>query len=390
MLDAPAPAALRVSSRPGLARLASARALALGLLLASACSETAPVSPPVGGGGGGSSVSGAAASGAAVVVDAGSAGAPLGGAAGGLPTGEAGSGGNGPPAGAAGLGGDALGGRPPVDLPRTCVPARPHAAGTTTVNLTFDGKARDYLVHVPPAYDGTKPLPMVVDLHGYTSWASEQLERTKWGELADSEGFIVLEPNGTLEGDGERRSWNVKLCCGVAQQQAVNDVGFIRHLVQKVESELCVDNKRVYATGHSNGAAMTFALACEAADLFAAVAPVSGATLQPTACHPARSIPVAMIRSKDDGAVPYQGKPDWQSAADDLALWRALNGCEATPVVASQNGVCQNYTQCDAGTNVMLCSPRGSHAFFYKPDENPDHLLVPDTAWPFFQQFSLP
>jgi len=135
---------------------------------------------------------------------------------------------------------------------------------------------------------------------------------------------------------------------------------------------------------------MTFALACEAADLFAAVAPVSGATLQPTTCQPARPIPVAMIRSKDDDAVPYQGKPDWQSAADDLALWQGLNGCVSTPVVASQNGVCQNYTQCDSGTNVMLCSPRGSHAFFYKPDENPDQLLVPDTAWPFFKQFSLP
>lgn len=391
MSSVPAKCARGGSLSPRLGQVASARAWALCVLLASACSEGAPVSPQAGGAGG-SSVSGAASSGAAAGVDASSAGAQLGGAAGSGAQlgGAAGNAGGVAPAGSGGSGGDAQAGAPPANAPRTCVPARPHDAGTTTVKLTFDGKARDYVVHVPPAYDGAKALPMVVDFHGYTSWATEQLERTKWGELADSEGFIVLEPDGTLEGNGESRSWNVELCCGVAQQQAVNDVGFIRHLVGQLESELCVDPKRVYATGHSNGAAMTFLLACQAADLFAAVAPVCGATLQPMACHPARPIAVAMIRAKGDDAVPYQGKPDWQSAAADFALWQGLNQCATTPLDATLNGVCESYTECAAGTSVMLCSPRGGHGFFYRPEENLDHLLVPDTAWPFFKQFSLP
>jgi polyhydroxybutyrate depolymerase len=268
--------------------------------------------------------------------------------------------------------------------PIACTPKKPHAAGDSTVNLDHGGLKRDYVLHVPTGYDGSKRLPVVVDLHGYTSYATEQLARTRWGDMADKEGFLVVEP------DGVDRSWNVKVCCGTAQKNNVDDVGFIRTVVTRVESDLCVDDKRVYASGHSNGAAMTFLLACEAADIFAAVAPVCGATNQPDSCHPTRPIPIAMIRAKNDGAVPYQGKPDWESAQADLAKWQELDHCAPTPVVASHAGVCQTNTQCAAGTNVMLCSPRGDHLFFFTPSDNPDNLLVPDTVWPFFAAFALP
>ncbi len=237
-------------------------------------------------------------------------------------------------------------------------------------------------------YDGSKRAALVIDLHGYTSWASEQADRSKWGAKADSEGFILVDP------DGVDMSWNAGICCGNAQTSNVDDVAFMREVVARVSTSLCVDPKRVYLSGHSNGGLMTFALGCQAADLFAAIAPVAGVTPDPSSCHPSRPVPVAMIRALQDGTVPYEGRGSgvsrFQSAQEDLDTWKALNQCADAPVVASHDGVCQTYTQCAAGTEVELCSPRGDHLFFFADASgNPDNLLVPDTAWDFFSRHSL-
>jgi hypothetical protein len=92
--------------------------------------------------------------------------------------------------------------------------------------------------------------------------------------------------------------------------------------------------------------------------------------------------------------VPYDGKGSgatrFQSAQEDFDTWKGLDQCSNTPLVASHNGVCQTYTQCAAGTEVELCSPRGDHLFFFADAAgNPDNLLVPDTAWEFFSRHSL-
>ena len=121
-----------------------------------------------------------------------------------------------------------------------------------------------------------KPLPVVFDLHGWTINPRTQLGKTKWAEKADKEGFIVVAPDGA---DGMDQSWNVKgVCCGDAKKAMLEDVRFVRDIVTKLKTDLCIDERRVYASGHSTGAAMTLNLGCEAADIFAAVAPVCGAT----------------------------------------------------------------------------------------------------------------
>jgi polyhydroxybutyrate depolymerase len=290
-------------------------------------------------GGGGSSVGGAAGGTNAVAGSAGQGGAPNGGA------------GGGPAAGA-------------------CTPARPHAMGTSTVMLQSGGTNRSYLLHIPPGYDGTKPLPLVFDVHGYTSFASEQLMRSKWDKMADKEGFVLIDP------DGVNKSWNAGSCCGGNQQ---DDVGFFRAMVKKATEELCIDSKRVYVSGHSNGGAMTYRLACEAADIFAAVAPVCG-WLTVSKCEPVRPIPVLAIRGLNDTTVKID------TADGDIDEWLSNDKCARDNVTSS--GVCKTYTSCAADTQVMDCRPRGNHNFFYA--SNPDNYLVPDNAWPFFKQFSLP
>lgn len=275
--------------------------------------------------------------------------------------GTAGGGGAAGSGGAAGGGGSASG---------PCSPARPHAPGTSTVNLQSGGTSRSYLLHIPPGYDGTKPLPLVFDVHGYTSFASEQLMRSKWDKMADKEGFILIDP------DGVNKSWNAGSCCGGNKQ---DDVKFFRDMVAKATADLCVDSKRVYVSGHSNGGAMTYRLACEAADIFAAVAPVCG-WMTVSSCNPARPIPVLAIRGKNDTTVTID------TADSDIDKWLSNDKCAEDQTMSS--GVCKAYTSCAAGTQVMDCRPRGNHNFFYA--SNPDNYLVPDNAWPFFKQFSLP
>jgi polyhydroxybutyrate depolymerase len=270
----------------------------------------------------------------------------------------------------------------------SCSPAKAHAAGDSTETFEFGGLSRDYVVHVPVGYNGGKRVPLVIDLHGYTSWATEQATRTKWGAKADAEGFIVVDP------DGVEKSWDATICCGTALSSKIDDVAFMREVVARVSTAFCIDPKRVYLSGHSNGAMMTFVLGCQAADIFAAIAPVAGVTPAPSTCHPTRPVPVAMIRALQDGTVPYDGKGTgatrFQSAQEDFDTWKALDQCANSPLVASHNGVCQTYTHCAAGTEVELCSPRGDHLFFFaNAAGNPDNLLVPDTAWEFFSRHSL-
>jgi polyhydroxybutyrate depolymerase len=252
-----------------------------------------------------------------------------------------------------------------------CSPARPHAAGTSTVNLQSGGTNRSYLLHIPPGYDGAKPLALVFDVHGYTSFASEQLMRSKWDKMADKEGFVVIDP------DGVNKSWNAGGCCGGNKQ---DDVKFFRDMVTKATAELCIDSKRVYVSGHSNGGMMTYALACEAADIFAAVAPVCGILMSPGPCQPSRPIPVLAIRGLNDGTVTIN------TADADIDAWLSNDKCAKEQVTSS--GVCKTYKSCAAAAQVMDCRPRGDHNFFYA--DNPDNYLVPDNAWPFFKQFSLP
>ena len=251
------------------------------------------------------------------------------------------------------------------------MPARPHEAGSKTVTLQSGGTNRSYILHVPPGYDGAKPLPLVFDIHGYTSFASEQLERSKWDEMADKEGFVLIAP------DGVNMSWNAGNCCGGNKQ---DDVSFFRAMVEKTSAELCIDSKRVYVSGHSNGGAMTYRLACEAADIIAAVAPVCGGMFMAIDnCNPSRPIPVMAIRATGDSTVRID------SADDDVEEWLSNDQCDKNAVTSS--GVCKTYESCSAGTKVMDCRPPGNHGFFYAQS---NEFLVPDQAWPFFKQFSLP
>ena len=277
-------------------------------------------------------------------------------------------------------------------LATLCLPAASLAAGLPAGDhertLAFGGFERSYLLHVPPRYEGAA-VPLVVDLHGFTSNAVQQRAISGMAAVADAKGFLVVYPNGV------RNAWNAKLCCG---NPDVDDVAFLRAVIDAVAAETPVDRRRIYATGLSNGGAMSHRLACDAADIFAAAAPMAFplADLPATGCQPSRSIPVLTVMGLTDVLVRYEGGP-FSSAAETFTYWRDVNGCgRGTPEVRDARGRsrCEIDTSCAGGVAVGLCSVTArafpgtsfdGHLLYL----NDDYVLA-EVAWDFLSQFRLP
>jgi polyhydroxybutyrate depolymerase len=244
--------------------------------------------------------------------------------------------------------------------------------------LQHGGQQRQYIVHVPSNYDGHKAVPLVLDFHGWTSMADREEGASGWREKSDAVGFIAVYPIGL--GD----SWNGgALCCGTSQSSGVDDEGFALAVVNKMKADACIDPKRVYVTGISNGGAMSHLLACRHADVFAAAAPVSMGN-GTTPCNPSRPISVVMVRGVMDELVAYTGGI-FPSAKADFDMWKSIDGCTGSPMTTHQ--FCETHTGCKAGVEVTLCSlPNGVHNVYQDKAE----LSVADVAWEAFERQLLP
>jgi len=243
------------------------------------------------------------------------------------------------------------------------------AGGDPTVTLEYANLDRSYLLHLPNPLPATPP-PVVVVLHGGGGNAESAAKMTGFDAEADKEGFIAVYPNGTDESrplmnlfGKSFRTWNAGGCCGFARDNAIDDVGFIRAVVTAVIKDNGADPKRVYATGISNGGMMAYRLACEASDVFAAVAPVS-AIQDVQDCKPAHPVAIFHIHGEKDENVPIdggvgkkaldqegkQGRPPVQQSID---FWVKRDGCSVT-VRSQEPGVDMvNYAGCEAGTEVQ-------------------------------------
>lgn len=222
--------------------------------------------------------------------------------------------------------------------------------------IQHDGATRTYDVLVPLGA-AAAVSPLVVDLHGFTSDSAQQRGISGWNAIGAESDVVVVWPNGL------NNSWNGGTCCGQSVTDDVDDVGFIRALVAEIQTQAQIDPGRIYVTGLSNGGAMTQRLACEAADLFAAAAPMAFPTPFDdfaAECNASESIPVLSFMGFVDVLVPYSG------AAPSFAEWRDENGCDAlgpAPETSETWGGsdCQIDTSCsEPGVEVGLCSVTGS------------------------------
>ena len=231
------------------------------------------------------------------------------------------------------------------------------------------GLRRSYVLHLPRGDESRSPLPLVVALHGGGGNARASARQTGFDDEADRDGFVVVHPNGT----GETRpllnamgkglfTWNAGTCCGYAKEHGVDDVAFIRAVVRDVERRVAIDGRRVYATGTSNGGMMSYRLACEASDLFAAIGVVAGAqTVAP--CRPAHPVSLIHFHGMADENVPFAGgvgRNAWDKAPkppvmDAIEFWARTDGCRSA-AERSKNGVVETvrFTGCREGTEVVL------------------------------------
>ncbi len=258
-----------------------------------------------------------------------------------------------------------------------CV-AKQGVPGTFERTLESGGLTRTYLLHVPESYDGTQAVPLVLNFHGLLKSGSYQQDYTGMSDKADDEGFIVAYP------DGIESSWNAGFCCPPASTLNIDDVGFARDLVAAISQEFCIDPARVYATGSSNGGMLSHRLGCEAADVFAAVAPAS-AYLAVDDCAPERPVPVIQTQGTADPVVPY-----WTAKASN-EFWADNNQCStSTPYYHQGGATCYAYDGCAQDATVAFCEVRGMGHTWPNDDEGVDWIDATDMFWDFFVAHPMP
>lgn len=253
------------------------------------------------------------------------------------------------------------------------IPTNPVANSTADGNhshtIKTDDGTREYVVHIPKGYDETKPYPVLLAFHGGFGNA-EQFERSSGlSEVANERGFIVVYGQGLSFGLLQAPVWNAGACCGQARENLrdIDDVSYVRAVVEDVKKRYRIDENQVYATGMSNGGMLTQRLACEAADLLAGAASVAG-TIAISDCNPARPIPILIIHGTEDENVPYEGgqgseavnRTSYISIEQEFSDWGERNHCSSVPaatqvVPRSDEGKSverQAYSDCAAAVEL--------------------------------------
>jgi polyhydroxybutyrate depolymerase len=290
----------------------------------------------------------------------------------------------------------------------------PEAAEVTNEsnNLGVSGTTRNYLLTTPPPRQ--RPVPLVVDFHGYGEGARTESLTTQFGALGQRDGFIVVFPNGT----GTPIAWDTSTKPGNP------DVHFVTELLDHLEATQCIDESRVYATGLSQGAFMTSTMACVMSARFAAVAPVAGVQLsQP--CPTTRPVPILAFHGTADPILHFNGGIGRKVLADDIHArphplpklakprlfgpgypahvhaWAVKDGCGTTPTDTTlATHVIHRVYPCPAGVAVEFdIILGGGHSWPGSSVSAEIALFVGPTTmkinatsliWSFFERFHLP
>ncbi len=192
--------------------------------------------------------------------------------------------------------------------------------------VIVDQTLRTYLVHLPAGEEMTPELPLVINMHGFGSNATEQAAYSRFNILSDFNKFIVVYPEG-LEAEvpnlGSGQHWNSYF------QTGVDDVAFINEIIDLMWNEYTIDVSRVYAAGMSNGGFMAYTLACELSDRFAAISSITGSMINEAfgQCEPQRAVPVLQFHGTEDMIVPYEGNELVAPIEDVMTFWVENNGC---------------------------------------------------------------
>jgi polyhydroxybutyrate depolymerase len=303
---------------------------------------------------------GTGAGGSAGVASGGTAGTASGGTA------AAAGGAAGSSTGGAGVGGAATGGTAGAGAGGAagsgtdCPTSQSLPVGDHTYKImSANGLAYEYILTVPKTVAPGKKAPVNVVWHALSSSPEETRSLTNIDASAEAAGMITIFPRSP------DASWDAGSCCTtIVNGKRRDETVFAKELVKDFESKVCVDTKRIYTSGFSNGGMLSQLLACKMADVFAAAAPMGSTLTIPVAeCMPSRPIPILMINGTADPLVGYTatafagGIPVPQAFQN----WATLDMCTGMPMTTLQMGkaTCNTYAQCAAGTQVTLCAVDG-------------------------------
>ncbi len=203
--------------------------------------------------------------------------------------------------------------------------------------IDVDGLKRNYFMVFPKNYNKeiNKKYPVIIVLHGFTRNGSSIEKNSSISQKANEEGFIAIYPDGyTGKSKLAIRSWNAGNCCGFSVKNKVDDVKFISNLIDKVIAENHADKNKIYVTGSSNGAMMSYRIACELSRKVAAIATVSGGMVMgDLPCNASRTVPILHIHSINDKIVPYNGGKGalgklFPTVMDGINKWQTINKCD--------------------------------------------------------------
>jgi polyhydroxybutyrate depolymerase len=286
-------------------------------------------------------------------------------------------------------------------------------------SFKHDGLRRTFKIHLPSYYNKTVRSPLIIALHGRGGNGASMILITRNGfnKLADKEGFIVVYP------DGIELNWNDGRTDEKANDRAhrenIDDVGFISALIDFMAKKYNIDSKRVYVTGISNGAMMSYRLACELSQKITAIAPVDGSipSMLISGCLPSGSISVLAINNVNDPLVPFEGGEIYAglrkvnlgkviSVNESIEFWVNRNKCSNDPVVTEEPDkdpldgtrvIKKQYISGIDGTEVVLYAiDGGGHTwpggFQYEPEgiigKTSRDIDAIEVIWSFFKMHS--
>lgn len=273
-------------------------------------------------------------------------------------------------------------------------------AGNSIRKLHHKGFERSYILHKPPGHDPTRPTAVVLVFHGGGGNAEQVARQTGFNIQADQAGFLVAYPNGTGRWRDKLLTWNGGRCCGYAQKENVDDVGFVRAVIADLQRIAAVDTQRIYATGISNGGILSYRLACEASDLIAAIGPVAG-TQNLSRCEPKQPVSVIHFHGTADHHLPYDGGVgsqsktgvNYSSVKDSVQFWLDVNRCPSTSTIREFADIRHlAYRGCAQGSAVELYTvvggghawPGGSGPAWRGGDQPTRTISATRILWDFF------
>jgi polyhydroxybutyrate depolymerase len=273
---------------------------------------------------------------------------------------------------------------------------------------------RRYEYHRPVKIETTKALPVLIAFHGGGGNPQSMRRLSGLNAKSDEAGFIVVYPYGTGRLENQFLTFNGGNCCGYAMENQIDDVGFVRALLDDLAAVTQIDPRCVYATGLSNGGIISYRVAAELADRIAAIAPVGG-PLMMESIHPSRAVPVMHFHGTGDENAPFQGGygkgfsgkggvTDFKSVEFTLNQWIEANGCQKTPTIEPLPDKAEDGMKCtrktwgggrDGSEVVLIEIENGGHTW---PGMEPPVAMLGqstkdisanDLMWEFFQKHAL-